>query len=89
MKRLKIDFNQCCGCRRCEVACSLHHFENSVNPKKSRIRIYEEEDVFYPVVAGPFNNAELPGFFSQIRGCEAPYALFPRCHGHRAKHTPG
>ena len=58
MKRLKIDFNQCCGCKRCEVACSLNHFEDSVNPKKSRIRIYEEEDVFYPVVAGPFNNAE-------------------------------
>ncbi len=58
LKKLKIDFKQCCGCRRCEVACSLNHFENSVNPKKSRIRVMEEAGVFYPVVAGPFNNAE-------------------------------
>ncbi|MEE9505284.1 MAG: (4Fe-4S)-binding protein [Thermodesulfobacteriota bacterium] len=56
--RLKIDFNQCCGCRRCEVACSLHHYENTVNPKKSRIRIFSEEAAFYPVVAGPPNNDE-------------------------------
>jgi len=46
MKRLKIDFNQCCGCRRCEVACSLHHFENSVNPKKSRIRKCTSKNIF-------------------------------------------
>jgi len=58
LTKLKIDFKQCCGCRRCEVACSLMHFENSVNPKKSRIRVMEAGDVFYPVVAGPFNNAE-------------------------------
>ena len=56
--RLKIDFNQCCGCRRCEVACSLHHYENTVNPKKSRIRIFSEEAAFYPVMAGPPNNDE-------------------------------
>jgi benzoyl-CoA reductase subunit BamC len=58
LKKLKIDFKQCCGCRRCEVACSLNHFDNSVNTKKSRIRVMEEDGGFYPVVAGPFNNAE-------------------------------
>ena len=58
MKKLKINFAQCCGCRRCEVACSLHHLGSTVNPKKSRIRIFFEEAAFYPVVAGPFNNEE-------------------------------
>jgi len=57
-EKAQINFSQCCGCRRCEVACSLHHIDNTVNPKKSRIRIFSEEAAFYPVVAGPFNKEE-------------------------------
>jgi benzoyl-CoA reductase subunit BamC len=58
MKRLKIDYEICIGCRRCEVACSLKHYPGSVNPEKSRIRVFIADDHFYPVVAGPFNDAE-------------------------------
>jgi Fe-S-cluster-containing hydrogenase component 2 len=33
------DFLKCSGCRRCEVACSLHH-ENTIWPEASRIRVF-------------------------------------------------
>jgi len=59
MKRIKIDHSKCTGCRHCEAACTLHHYENEINPKKSRIRIFiEDEDRYFPVIAGPFTEAE-------------------------------
>lgn len=60
MKKIKIDQQKCTGCRHCETACSLNHSEDSVNPQKSRIRVYmdEEQDIYYPLIAGPFTEAE-------------------------------
>ena len=60
MKRLQINHTKCTGCRQCETACSAFHYEGEVNPQKSRIRIFLDEDhaVFHPVISGPFTNAE-------------------------------
>lgn len=60
MKRIKINHNKCTGCRHCETACSLEHYENEVNPKKSRIRVFldEETNRYFPVISGPFTEAE-------------------------------
>jgi len=60
MKRIKIDHNKCTGCRACEAICSLKHYENVVNPKKSRIKVFRDEEtfLFFPVIAGPFTEAE-------------------------------
>lgn len=58
MQRIKIDHSKCTGCRHCEAVCSLQHYENEVNPKKSRIRVFVEEDIFFPVIAGPLTEAE-------------------------------
>lgn len=33
------DYLSCSGCRRCEIACSLHH-ENRIWPEASRIRVF-------------------------------------------------
>ena len=33
------DFLKCTGCRRCEIACTLHH-ENRIWPEASRIRVF-------------------------------------------------
>lgn len=33
------DYLKCSGCRRCEVACSLHH-EDTIWPEASRIRVF-------------------------------------------------
>jgi Fe-S-cluster-containing dehydrogenase component len=35
---LRADSSKCCGCRACQVACSLHRFGEN-NPKKSRLAI--------------------------------------------------
>ena len=56
--KLRIEMEMCIGCRRCELACSLNHYDkDSVNPKKSRIRAWIKDENIYPVVSGPFNNA--------------------------------
>ncbi|MBO3803888.1 MAG: 4Fe-4S dicluster domain-containing protein [Candidatus Brockarchaeota archaeon] len=41
MKRVWIDRNygKCSGCRRCEIACSVHH-EGRIWPEASRIRVF-------------------------------------------------
>ena len=59
MQKIKIDATKCTGCRHCEVACSIQHFDVS-NPKKSRIRVYSDIDTgfSYPVISGPFTEAE-------------------------------
>ncbi len=58
MQRIRIDQAKCTGCRSCETACSLKHYENEINPKKSRIRVCMVEERFYPVIAGPPTEAE-------------------------------
>lgn len=58
MKRILIDRKKCTGCRHCEVACSLKHYENEISAKKSRIRIYMRGERFSPVIAGPPAEAE-------------------------------
>jgi len=58
MKRIKIDHKKCNGCRHCEVACSLHHYESEVNPRKSRIKVYMEGENIFPVLAGPLTEGE-------------------------------
>jgi Fe-S-cluster-containing dehydrogenase component len=54
--RIKIDHTKCCGCKLCEVACSLKHTE-SVNLQRSRIKVFIEETFCLPVIAGPFTEA--------------------------------
>jgi benzoyl-CoA reductase subunit BamC len=58
-KKIKIDQKKCSGCRQCEVVCSLKHFQN-VNTKKSRIRVFLDEDtnLYFPVISGPITEAE-------------------------------
>jgi len=58
MKKIKVDFSKCTGCHTCEVACSLQHIENTINPKRSRIRVLEVGDFFLPLIAGPYTEAE-------------------------------
>jgi len=60
MKKILVDHTKCTGCRQCETICSAIHYEGEVNPGKSRIRIFIDDDnsVFHPVIAGPFTNAE-------------------------------
>jgi len=33
------EFTKCSGCRKCEIACSLHH-ENKIWPEASRVRVF-------------------------------------------------
>lgn len=54
--RIKIDHKTCTGCKQCEVACSLQH-TGSVNPWRSRIRVWVGEEFCYPVIAGPYTEA--------------------------------
>jgi len=56
--KIKIDHTKCTGCRLCEAACSFHHLENKFNPKRSRIRVFPLGDYCYPVIAGPYTEAE-------------------------------
>jgi Fe-S-cluster-containing hydrogenase component 2 len=56
--RIKIESDKCTGCRLCEMACSLQHIENTFNPKRSRIRVFTMGDHCYPVIAGPYTEAE-------------------------------
>jgi benzoyl-CoA reductase subunit BamC len=56
--RIKIDYSKCTACRLCELACSLQHIDSTFNPKKSRIRIFADGILCYPVIAGPYTDAE-------------------------------
>lgn len=57
MAKIKVDYTKCIACFACEIACSLHH-TGTINPKRSRIRVFVEGDLSYPVIAGPYTNAE-------------------------------
>lgn len=57
MERIRIDHNKCTGCRLCEIACSLSHILDTINPRKARVRVMREGDQFFPVIAGPFTDA--------------------------------
>jgi len=66
IKTIRIDTDKCTGCRTCEVLCSAFHAEpkySMVNPKRSRIRVFwdEENDLFVPVLAGQYTDAECNG----------------------------
>ncbi|MHA2473588.1 MAG: 4Fe-4S dicluster domain-containing protein [Promethearchaeota archaeon] len=37
--RIKRNYENCSGCRRCEITCSLHH-EGKIWPEASRIRVF-------------------------------------------------
>ena len=54
--RIKIDHARCTGCKLCEVACSLQHTE-TVNPLRSRIRVFLGQEFCIPVIAGPYTEA--------------------------------
>jgi len=56
MKKIRIDFSKCTGCRFCEAACSLNHYQDT-NPQHSRIRVMSEGGRHYPVIAGPNTQA--------------------------------
>lgn len=58
MAKIKIDHTKCGGCQLCELVCALQHIEDACNPKRSRIRVFREEDSFFPVIAGPYTDAE-------------------------------
>jgi len=66
IKIIKVDIDKCIGCRACEVFCSAFHAEpkyNVTNPKRSRIRIFwsEEDNLFIPILAGQYTEAECNG----------------------------
>jgi Fe-S-cluster-containing dehydrogenase component len=54
--RIKIDHTKCTGCKLCEVVCSLQHTD-TINPWRSRIRVFMGEDFCLPVIAGPYTEA--------------------------------
>ena len=66
VKVINIDADKCCGCRACEVICSTSHASpkgSSSNPERSRIRVLFDplKNIFVPVIAGPFTEAECNG----------------------------
>ncbi len=66
IKNIKVDADQCNGCRGCEVACSAFHAEpkySSVNPARSRIRVitHRLQDIWLPVFAGEYTPTECAG----------------------------
>lgn len=66
IKYINIDSDKCSGCRLCESICSASHADPAyslVNPARSRIRIFRDEDndVYIPVLAGPYTDVECLG----------------------------
>jgi len=66
VKIIKVDLDECNGCRACEVACSAFHASpkySSNNPARSRIRVIHEplRDVYVPIRAGDYTPAECTG----------------------------
>ncbi len=66
IKNIKIDINKCNGCRACEMICSAFHAApqySGNNPARSRIRVihYPLKDIYVPVYAGEYAEAECMG----------------------------
>jgi benzoyl-CoA reductase subunit BamC len=66
VKTIKINADECNGCRACEVICSAFHAQpqySSNNPARSRIRIIRDplKDIYIPVYAGEYTAAECMG----------------------------
>lgn len=66
VKAIMVNLDKCIGCRACEVACSGFHANpkySSINPERSRIRMYVDElnDMYVPVLAGYYSAAECSG----------------------------
>jgi len=65
-KVIRVDVDKCNGCRACEAICSAFHAEpkySSINPEKSKIRVLFDpiKDVYVPVHAGEYTEAECSG----------------------------
>jgi benzoyl-CoA reductase subunit BamC len=60
MKKIKINTDKCTGCRTCEVICSLTHDKGTINPRKSRIRVFKDDvdGVNLPLIARSHNQIE-------------------------------
>ena len=82
IKTMRINASKCTGCRACEVACSAFHNNFSlVNRERSRIRIFAdtENNVYVPIIAGPYAEAECPGRYKMtIDGKEYDECVFCR-----------
>ena len=82
IKTIRINAQKCTGCRSCEVICSAFHYDLSlVNRVRSRIRVIidEENDVYVPIIAGPYTEAECPGRYTMtIEGREYDECSFCR-----------
>ncbi len=66
IKTIKINADKCRGCKVCEAICSAYHAEpkySTINPKRSRIRVFSEEDnnIYVPILAGQYTDAECNG----------------------------
>ncbi len=66
VKVIKIDVDQCNGCRACEAICSAFHAApkySNTNPEKSKIRVLFDplRDIYVPVLAGEYTEAECNG----------------------------
>ena len=71
VKEIKVDIDKCVGCRSCEMACSAFHAVpkySSINPARSRIRVIldEAKDVYIPIRAGDYAQAECNGRNSYV-----------------------
>ena len=66
VKTIKVNADECNGCRACEVICSAFHSTpkySSSNPARSRIRVVRHplKDIYVPVYAGEYTAAECAG----------------------------
>jgi Fe-S-cluster-containing dehydrogenase component len=78
--RIIIDETKCTGCHLCEIACAIHH-TGTVNPERSRIRVFEEADgdIMFPQIAGPYTEAECNSkHYVVIAGQEYDACMFCR-----------
>ena len=71
MARIKIDHTKCSGCRYCETACSLNHVAGISNPRRARIRVFKEGNIYFPTIAGPFVDAACTSKIDLIVGNHA------------------
>ncbi|MBT3363744.1 MAG: (4Fe-4S)-binding protein [Chloroflexi bacterium] len=67
VKTIKVDIDKCNGCRACEMICSAFHATpkySSNNPEKSKIRVLFDpiKDIYVPVYAGGYTEAECNGW---------------------------